>query len=212
MLPKGLQLESLCIETGRASISVLSGATRSRCPICGCGSARVHNCYLRTVSDLPWHGIYVMLEVRARRFFYDEGSCERRIFCARLPEIATDARKISRLEEALLAIVFELGGRAGARLATDLDLVVGREALFARARNAPLPEVGKVRALGIDDFAFKKGNDHGTILAELERHRMMDRPRFQPKTGQDTNRLLQADLESCPSETLFKRREFLEGA
>ena len=53
------------------------------------------------------------LEVRARRFFCDEASCERRIFCERLPEVAARARKTDRLEEALLAVALELGGRAG---------------------------------------------------------------------------------------------------
>jgi hypothetical protein len=44
------------------SISVASGTRRSRCPLCGRDSSRVHSRYLRTVSDLPWHGISVELE------------------------------------------------------------------------------------------------------------------------------------------------------
>lgn len=81
LLPKGLELESLSIETGRVSISAASGESRSICPVCGRGSLRVHSRYLRTVSDLPWHGISVKLRVRARRFFCDDPSCKRRIFC-----------------------------------------------------------------------------------------------------------------------------------
>ncbi|MDP9475294.1 MAG: ISL3 family transposase [Actinomycetota bacterium] len=174
LLPKGLHFESLGIETGRVSICVSSGAGRSRCPICGSGSSRVHSRYSRTVSDLPWHGISVALEVRARRFFCDEGSCERRIFCERLPDVAARARKTDRLEGALLAIVLELGGRAGARLAEELGLVVGRDALLRRAKSAPLPHGGKVRVLGVDDFAFKKGHTYGTLLVDLESRRVVD--------------------------------------
>jgi hypothetical protein len=54
LLPKGLHLESLNIETGCVSISVSSGARRSRCPACGRDSSGVHSRYSRTVSDLPW--------------------------------------------------------------------------------------------------------------------------------------------------------------
>jgi hypothetical protein len=40
----------------------------------------------------------VVFRVRARRFFCDEASCQRRIFCERLPEVAAHARKTDRLE------------------------------------------------------------------------------------------------------------------
>jgi transposase len=175
LLPRGLKLESLSIEARHVSICMGSGATRCLCPVCGHRSARAHSRYHRTVSDLPWHGISVTLKIRARRFFCDDPSCKRKIFCERLPDVvAARARKTSRLEEALLAIALELGGRAGARLALELGIVAARDTLLRRIKGAPLPEVGKVRVLGVDDFAFKKGTTYGTILVNLEEHKVVD--------------------------------------
>jgi transposase len=192
LLPRDLKLESLSIETGHVSICVGSGATRCICPICGHHSARTHSRYLRTASDLPWHGISVTLKIHARRFFCDDPSCERKIFCERLPEIRPRARKTSRLEEALLAIALELGGRAGARLALELGIVAAGDTLLRRIKAAPLPEVGKVRVLGVDDFAFKKGSTYGTILVDLERHGVVD---LLPECSQES---LVAWFESHP--------------
>lgn len=174
LLPRGLKLESLSIETGRVSISVGSDSTRSPCPVCGHRSARAHSRYLRTASDLPWHGISVTLKIHARRFFCDDLSCKRRIFCERLPEIRPRARKTFRLEEALLAIALELGGRAGARLALELGIIAARDTFLRRIKATPLPEVGGVRVLGVDDFAFKKGSTYGTILVDLELQKVVD--------------------------------------
>jgi len=168
LLPKGLELESLSVETGHVSICAGSGARRCICPLCGRASSRVHSRYARTVSDLPWHGTCVVLAVRARRFFCDEPSCERKIFCERLEEVAARARKTSRLEEALLAIALELlGGRAGARLALELGIVTARHLAEEDQGRTSLPEVGKIRILGVDDFAFKNGSTYGTILVNL---------------------------------------------
>jgi transposase len=174
LLPKGLDLEGLSVQTGRVTLSVSSGAQRCACPVCGRSSSRAHSRYSRIVSDLPWHGISVELAVRARRFFCDEPSCERKIFCERLPDVAARARKTERLEGALLAIALELGGRAGARLAQELGIMAARDALLRRIKAAPLPEVGKVRVLGVDDFAFKKGSTYSTILVDLEEHKVVD--------------------------------------
>jgi transposase len=174
LVPKGLRVESLSIHRGRVEIYVASVAPSAGCPLCGRGSGRVHSRYFRAITDLPWHGAPVVFRARVRRFFCGGSSCEREIFCERLPEVAAFARKTDRLEEALLAITLELGGRAGAKLAAELGLLVGRDALLARARRAAPADAGEVRVLGIDDFAFRKGNAYGTILVDLERRKVVD--------------------------------------
>jgi hypothetical protein len=53
LLPKGLDLESLSVESGHVSICAEPGATRCIYPLCGHGSSRVYSHYMRTVCDLP---------------------------------------------------------------------------------------------------------------------------------------------------------------
>lgn len=142
--------------------------------MCDWYSARVHSRYLRVAFDLPWHGVPVFLQVRARKFFCDNDTCQRAIFCERLPAIAARARKTGRLEDTLLAIALELGGRAGARLAEELGLLVGRDAMLGRIKTTQSGDLENLKIVGIDDFGFKRGNASGTIMVDLERHEVVD--------------------------------------
>jgi hypothetical protein len=51
------------------------------------------------------------------------------------------------LEKAPLAILLELGDRAGARLTAERSLVVGHDALLLRAKDYRPVNAGKVRLL-----------------------------------------------------------------
>lgn len=174
LVPNGLTLESLAATQKDLTIRATPTSTCVRCPECGAYSERIHSRYSRTVLDLPWQGISVKLQIRARKLFCDDTGCERMIFCERLEEIAARARKTGRLEETLRAIAFELGGRAGARLAAELGLLLGRDALLERIRCSSKSVAGKVKVIGVDDFAFRKASKYGTILVDLERHKVVD--------------------------------------
>ena len=81
--------------------------------------------------------------------------------------VTAHARKTTRLEDALRAIVVELGGEAGARLARELGLLVSPDTLLDRARRVLGASVERARVLGVvDDFPFRKGNAYGTILGQ----------------------------------------------
>jgi len=72
---------------GRARLVMVlrSACQESRCPVCAQISRRVHSRYLRRLSDLPWEGIPVAIELGVRRFFCCDEECGQRIFTERLP-------------------------------------------------------------------------------------------------------------------------------
>jgi transposase len=111
-----------------------------------------------------------------RKFFCDEPTCKRRIFAERLEEAArVYARGTDHQREALEWIAFALGGEAGARLARELGLIVSPDTLLNRIRGASRADGAEnVRVLGVDDFGFKRGSASGTVLVDLERHKIVD--------------------------------------
>jgi transposase len=62
-----------------------------------------------------------------------------------------------------------LGGNPSARVSTELDRGASRNTFLRLVRRLPLPEPEAPEVIGIDDWAWKKGQRYGTIITDLER-------------------------------------------
>src|SRR5215210_5388730 len=123
--PKLLNLIGVRADENAITLTARTSSRAARCPVCGKRSARVHSRYTRTLADLPWQGIPVTVRLHVRRFFCDEGACDRAIFAERLSGVVAHyARRTERLDGWFTHVSFALGGEAGSRLLKDLGVVV----------------------------------------------------------------------------------------
>jgi transposase len=175
--PAGLVIDTVTLEADQLLVIAHPSAPDAACTACGERSSQIHSRYQRRLLDLPSPGRSVRLHVQVRRFRCDNAGCDRKIFGEVLnADIASKAaRRASRLEAIVHHIGIALGGRPAASLARRLMLPVSRDRLLRVVRRRAMPSgTAPVRIVGIDDFAWKRGQRYGTIVCDLEQRRVVD--------------------------------------
>lgn len=66
-----------------------------------------------------------------------------------------------------------LGGRPGHNLASRLAIPVSKDTLLRTVRRLAARSREPLRTVGIDDWAWRKGCQYGTVICDLERRRIV---------------------------------------
>lgn len=168
-------IESIAFHDNEYVIVAHATAATALCPKCGQSTASVHSWYQRKPHDLPCIGQVVRLLLQVRRFFCRNALCPRKIFCERLPPLLEKyARRTERLLASLGTLAFALGGKEGQRVANLLSMPTGRDTLLRFIRRQPDPEFPAPEAVGVDDWAFRKAHNYGTLICDLETGHVID--------------------------------------
>lgn len=174
-LPEGMLINQIQMTETGLHIAVVATHPTSRCPLCSEESSSIHSFYSRCVRDVSCGGRQVQLSLTVRKFFCRNGLCPRKVFTERLPQFVEPwARMTIRHCQALQSIGLATCGKGGARLAIHLGMQTSRYTILRRIMDLPDPSAGSVVYLGVDDFSFRRGYRFGTILVNLESHRVVD--------------------------------------
>ena len=173
--PEGSRLVRACLDVEQLTVHLAITAPTAACPVCGSDARRVRSRYTRRLDDLPCLGRRVRLRVAVRRFVCPRSDCPRRIFAERLPGFAAPrARTTDRLRQTQTDIGSSLGGEAGSRLAARMGMATSPDTLLRRVKRLKNEPPGPPRVVGIDDWAWRKGQRYGTIVVDLERSDVID--------------------------------------
>ncbi|MGW0631009.1 transposase family protein [Streptomyces sp. NPDC002758] len=128
------------------------------CQGCGSVSARVYSRYERKLSDTAIANQLTVVHLRVRRFFCNSAGCGKETFDEQIDGLTFRHGRCTLLLRTIReAIALVLGGRVGARLTEVQAIGIGKDAMLRLIRALPDPEIGRVRALGVDDIALKRG-------------------------------------------------------
>ena len=150
------------------------------CPGRGAQSKSRHSTYWRTLRDLSAQGAPVIVHARLGRWRCRNQQCDRLVFTERVPGLAAPfARRTARLAGIVRLLGHSAGGRPSERLMRRLGMPVSDTTILAglrkhaRARSES-SAVAAVRVAGVDDWAWRKGSNYGTIIVDLERREVVD--------------------------------------
>jgi transposase len=173
---RGLRVER-AVDTGDAVvIRARCREAQAQCPACGTVSSRVHGGYARVVADGAAGGRPVLIALSVRRFRCPEPSCPKVTFAEQAAGVSQRYRRRSVPLLAMLAgFGLELAGRAAARLAGTVGVPVHSSTVLRLVMALPGPEVTAApQVTGVDDFALRKGQVYGTVIADAESGEVVD--------------------------------------
>src|SRR5947207_5895560 len=174
-LPEGLEMTSISDTAEELLIGVTSHRSSSPCPQCSMPSTAIHSSYQRHPRDLPCVGRPIRLVFTVRKFFCRNPNCSRKVFAERLPDfIEASSRLTKRLRTSVQDIGFATCGKGGEHLSDKLGMGISDATMLWSLFLVPLPQVGKVRVVGVDDWSWRRGKRFGTILVNLETHKIVD--------------------------------------
>lgn len=174
-LPAGLDLSLSNFQYTDTTINlnVASSQTSSQCPVCQGFSSKIHSKYLRIIDDFPISGKIAKINLQVRKFFCENSNCIRKIFSERFKQqLKSYARRFERLNELSSSIGLELGGNIAHRIGSFVK--ISASTILRLIINCPIQAVESSKIIGVDDWAFKKRFNYGTIIVDLEKNKVID--------------------------------------
>ncbi len=165
------------IEKTEQGIRITARATASSacCPNCQQASSRVHSYYTRCPMDLPSSGRPISLVLQVRHFRCSNRACPRKTFAEPLPNFLSPyAQRTSRLQESLRKLGEETGGEAGARLSKQQGMRCSASTVLRLLRHGSFSSPSPIKVVGVDEWAWRKGQRYGTLLVDLEQRVPID--------------------------------------
>jgi transposase len=173
--PSCLHLTKISTDDTRITLELTATRVAVACPSCTTLSYRVHGYYTRTVADLPWAGVPVLLHLSVRRFVCTHSDCPRATFSEPLPEVvAPAARRSLRLANEQRQLGLQTGGEMAARIATRQGMPVSPATILRLVRRTRVAERETPTLLGVDEWAYRRRLDFKTILVDLSTNRPLE--------------------------------------
>lgn len=158
MFPKYLEETNIVIDSDKITIFFNSKRKECSCPSCKTLSTIKSTYFSRKLQDLNVIEKSLFLEIRLAKYRCENPDCKTKIFSENIEDFAEPkARRTNRLNEMLTRFALTESAESVSRKCSAININISGDTILRLAKKwEPDIDRNSIKAIGIDDFAFKK--------------------------------------------------------
>ena len=174
--PVDLKITKVIEDERTLTIQMKSLKHSHNCLNCGQEMYVYHATYIRTVQDLPVFQKNVMLKITAYDYFCTNKTCKTKTFAEDYGRfIGRSGRMTDRLENFISMLALETNCEGAAAICKEMGMRISGDTIIRILRkmtDKSVPQCGD--AIGVDDFAYRKGQTYCTVICDAETRTPVD--------------------------------------
>ncbi len=174
--PKDLKITKIVEDERTLTIYMKSQKHGHHCISCGQEMHVYHATYMRTVQDLPIFQKNVTLRITAYNYFCADDACHTKTFAEDYGRfVGRSGRMTARLEDFIRMLSLETNCEGAAAICKEMGIKVSGDTIIRLLRKlADKPKQGCGDTIGVDDFAYRKGQTYCTVICDGVTHEPVD--------------------------------------